>query len=206
MRLLHKSLLTVFLILLIDQVLKFWVKTTMFLGQTESIIDGWFLLSFVENDGMAFGIDIPGGFGKIALSLFRIVAVIFIGWYLFRQTQKKAPLGLIICLSMVLAGAFGNIIDSCFYGLLFSSSIQGQIASFLPEGGGYATFLHGSVVDMFRFQIDWYWPKWTPWVGGRYFDLFPPVFNIADASITTGIAALIIFQKRLFRKEKANAA
>lgn len=204
----HKGLIIIISILIADQALKLWVKSTMYLNETYHIFDGWFLLSFVENDGMAFGMDIPVSFGKIALSIFRIIAVIVIGWYLYKQTRKKVSIGFVVCIAMVLAGAMGNIFDCAFYGLLFGHSgfSPSEVAVFMPEEGGYASFLHGSVVDMFRFKVTGYWPDWFPFgLGGKYFDLFPPVFNIADSSITIGIALLLIFQRRFFRKEEAGS-
>ena len=196
----QKSLLIVFIILLIDQALKIWIKTNMMLGQEYRVFD-WFIIHFVENNGMAFGMELDGKYGKLFLSLFRILAVGGIGWYLYSICKKGAPMGLIVCVSMVMAGAIGNIIDSAFYGMLFDAS-YGRIASFLPEGGGYAPFLHGKVVDMFYFPIiDGYYPDWFPWVGGNRFIFFRPVFNIADASISVGIILILIFQKKFFPEE-----
>lgn len=191
-------------ILFIDQTLKFWVKTNMMLGDEFSVIGNWFYIHFVENNGMAFGMELGGDFGKIFLSVFRIVAVVGIGWYLYKLTLKKAPLGLIISVSMVLAGALGNIIDSAFYGMIFNHSYS-QIADVFPEGGGYASFLHGRVVDMFYFPLfSGVYPEWFPWVGGQDYIFFRPVFNIADSSITLGIIAILVFQKKFFEHEKAN--
>jgi len=191
-------------ILFIDQALKFWVKTNMMLGDEFSVIGNWFYIHFVENNGMAFGMELGGDFGKIFLSVFRIVAVVGIGWYLYKLTLKKAPLGLIISVSMVLAGALGNIIDSAFYGMIFNHSYS-QIADVFPEGGGYASFLHGRVVDMFYFPLfSGVYPEWFPWVGGQDYIFFRPVFNIADSSITLGIIAILVFQKKFFEHEKAN--
>lgn len=189
-------------ILLIDQALKFWVKTNMMLGDEFSVIGDWFYIHFVENNGMAFGMELGGDFGKIFLSVFRIVAVVGIGWYLYKLTLKKAPLGLIISVSMVLAGALGNIIDSAFYGMIFNHSYS-QTATLFPDGGGYASFLHGRVVDMFYFPLfSGVYPEWFPWVGGQDYIFFRPVFNIADSSITLGIIAILVFQKKFFEHEK----
>jgi len=139
-------ILTIFIVLLIDQVLKVWIKTNMYLGQEYSVIGNWFLIHFTENEGMAFGMTLGGGFGKLALSIFRIIAIIIIGWYLFYLSRMRSNKGLIFSISLIFVGALGNIVDSAFYGLLFSQSSFHAIASFLPEGGGYGGFLHGEVV------------------------------------------------------------
>jgi len=189
-------------ILIIDQALKFWVKTNMMLGDEFSVFGNWFYIHFVENNGMAFGMELGGDFGKIFLSIFRIVAVVGIGWYLVKLSQKNAPTGLIVSVSMVLAGALGNIIDSAFYGMIFNHSYS-QVASLFPEGGGYAPFLHGRVVDMFYFPLfRGMYPDWIPFLGGQQFIFFRPVFNIADSSITLGILSILIFQKHFFKEEK----
>lgn len=199
---LKKSLLIIGVILLIDQTLKFYIKTSMMLGEEYKIFGNWFIIHFVENNGMAFGWEIAGEFGKMFLSIFRIIAVTGIAVYLYRLTQKEnTSAGLIISVSMVLAGALGNIIDSAFYGMLFNESYL-QVASFLPAEGGYATFLHGKVVDMFYFPIiEGNYPQWLPFVGGKSFIFFRPVFNVADSSITLGILSILIFQKRFFKEE-----
>ncbi|MGQ1892007.1 lipoprotein signal peptidase [Thermophagus sp. OGC60D27] len=190
-------------ILIIDQSLKIWVKTNMMLGEEFSVIGNWFYIHFVENNGMAFGMELGGDWGKIFLSVFRIVAVTGIGWYLYKLSCKGAPKGLIISVSMVLAGALGNIIDSMFYGMIFSHSYS-QIAALFPDGGGYAPFLHGRVVDMFYFPlITGHYPEWFPVLGGQEFIFFRPVFNIADSSITLGIISIFVFQKQYFKEEKA---
>ena len=147
-----KSLLILFFIIIFDQFLKIWIKTHMILGQEYRILGNWFFIHFTENEGMAFGMQLAGEYGKIILSIFRIIAVIAIGWYLTHLIKNRAPNGLILCISMILAGAIGNIIDSVFYGMIFSKS-SFQVASFLPEGGGYSSFLHGKVVDMFYFLL-----------------------------------------------------
>mgnify|MGYP000977014693 CR=1 FL=1 len=192
------SLIVIFGILLCDQLFKLWIKTHMVLGE-EIKITNWFYLHFTENNGMAFGIEIgKGELGKLFLSIFRIIAVCAIGWYLSHLIKQKAPTGLIISISMILAGAIGNIIDSAFYGLLFSESYY-NVASFLPQGGGYAGFLHGRVVDMLYFPlIDTRLPDWLPIWGGENFVFFRPVFNLADSSITVGVAIILIFQKKFF--------
>ncbi len=194
---LKKSLIIIGVVLLIDQALKIWIKTNMMLGQEYRIFD-WFIIHFVENNGMAFGMELAGRYGKMFLSIFRILAVFGIGWYLYRLAKKDAPMGLILSVSLVLAGAIGNIIDSAFYGMIFDAS-YGRVATFLPPDGGYAPFLHGKVVDMFYFPIlRGTYPEWMPMVGGNQFIFFRPVFNIADASITIGIFVILIFQKRFF--------
>ncbi len=175
----------------------------MYLGQEFYIFGNWFIIHFTENEGMAFGMKFGGEFGKLALSLFRIIAIIAIGWYLHDLTKKRTSPGLILCISFILAGAIGNILDSAFYGIIFSDSIY-QVATFLPEGGGSDSFLHGKVVDMFYFPIiEGYFPKWVPIWGSEKFIFFRPVFNIADSSISIGVISLIIFQRKFFKGEKS---
>jgi len=174
----------------------------MYLGQEYNIFGNWFIIHFTENEGMAFGMKFGGEFGKLALSIFRIIAVIAIGWYLYKLTKKGASFGLALCISLILAGAIGNIIDSAFYGLLFSDSIY-QVATFLPEGGGSGTFLHGKVVDMLYFPvIEGHFPEWFPIWSSEKFIFFRPVFNIADSSITIGVLSLVIFQRQFFKKQE----
>ena len=195
---LNLSLMIVFMIIVTDQVLKFWIKTHMSLGQEFHILGDWFIIHFVENNGMAFGFELAGEYGKMILSIFRIVAVTAIGWYLFRLVKQETPLGFVFSLSLIFAGAIGNIIDSAFYGMLFDHS-YGQVAAFLPDGGGYGTFLHGKVVDMFYFPlIRGDYPDWVPSLGGQEFLFFRPVFNIADSSITIGIFSVLIFYRNFF--------
>jgi signal peptidase II len=198
---LQKSVLIIVAVLVVDQLLKFWIKTNMYLGEEFSVIGNWFIIHFVENNGMAFGFEFAGNYGKIFLSLFRIVAVIGIGWYLLKLVKRDdIPMGFIACVSLILAGAVGNILDSAFYGLIFSDS-YGRVATLFPHGGGYASFLHGKVVDMFYFPlVSGHYPSWVPGVGGQDFLFFRPVFNVADSAITIGIFSVIIFYWRLFSK------
>lgn len=185
--------------LLLDQALKVWVKTHMFLGQEYQILD-WFYIHFTENNGMAFGMEFGGDWGKLTLSLFRVVFVGFIFSFLRNLVKKNADKVLITSLSLVLAGAIGNILDGAFYGVLFSDSYH-QIATFLPEDGGYAPLFFGKVVDMFYFPMfKGYLPDWIPFWGGEYFVFFRPVFNIADAAISVGVAIMILFQKRVMKE------
>ncbi len=193
-------------IVTLDQFSKILVKTTMNLGQSIHVLGDWFILHFTENPGMAFGLELPFSNGKLILTTVRIIALIFIGWYIVKVLKKGAPVGLLICLGMIFAGALGNIIDSAFYGVVFSESHFSQPAVALPDGGGYAPLFHGKVVDMLYFPIiQGTYPQWFPFWGGEPFIFFSPVFNLADASITTAIFAIVIFQKRFFAFEKKTA-
>ena len=181
------------IVLLIDQIIKIIVKTHMYLHDSIHVTD-WFYIYFTENVGMAFGMEI---IGKLFLSLFRIFAVAAITWFLVKIVQHKLKIGFIVCVSLILAGALGNILDSVFYGLIFDASSNTQIATLFPETGGYAPILYGKVVDMFYFPIiDTNWPQWMPLVGGEHFVFFSPIFNFADASISCGIMALLIFYNK----------
>ncbi len=196
-----KSIVIILAVLIADQTLKIWIKTSLSLGGEIVVFKNWFILHFVENNGMAFGFEFAGGYGKIFLSVFRIVAVFAIGWYLLKLArQKDIPFGFIISLSLIFAGALGNIIDSLFYGLIFNQSF-GQVATLFPDGGGYAGFLHGKVVDMLYFPLlTGHYPTWLPFLGGNEFIFFRPVFNIADSSITVGIFSILLFYRRYFNK------
>lgn len=202
-----KPLLIIFLVLLFDQLLKFYIKLTMTIGQEIPVAGNWFIIHFTENNGMAFGFEFAGEWGKLSLSIFRILAVGALLFYLAYLTRRKTKFGPIFGITMILAGALGNIIDSAFYGLIFSSSSYHTVATFMPEGGGYATFLHGKVVDMFYFPLitiaQDQAPAWIPgFIFGSdgYFIFFRPVFNIADASITTGVLWMLLFQRKFLKK------
>jgi len=194
----RKSILIILLILVADQTLKILVKTHMTLYQQIPLLGNWGILHFVENNGMAFGMSLPGSLGKILLTSFRILAVVAIGLYMRNLIRRRAHTGLILTLAMVMAGAIGNIIDSVFYGVIFSSSSPVQTASMFPEGGGYAPLMQGKVVDMFYFPlIKGNYPQWFR--DGSSFIFFRPVFNIADSSITLAVA-IILFKQRSFFK------
>jgi len=173
----------------------------MTIGQEFHIFDNWFIIHFTENEGMAFGLSFGGEFGKLALSLFRIIAIVAIAWYLNDLIKKKAGTGVVLSISLILAGAIGNILDSAFYGMIFSFSSFHTVAELFPEAGGYGTFLHGKVVDMLYFPlIEGHYPDWIPFWGGSDFIFFRPVFNIADSSITVGVFLLVIFQRKFFAR------
>jgi signal peptidase II len=191
------------LILLLDQVLKIWIKTHFVVGQELHFFGRFGMLHFIENNGMAFGMEMGGKPGKLILSMFRILAIIAIGWYLRALVRKNANTGLIIATSAIMAGAMGNIIDSAFYGMIFSPTTYDQVAVLFPAGGGYAPFLHGKVVDMFYFPvINTHWPNWSPFRPGESLVFFRPVFNLSDSAITCGVIAILLFQKRMFRENE----
>ncbi len=195
-----KSLIVVFLVLIIDQVFKIYIKTNFFLGEEIHVMGNWFILHFTENPGMAFGYELGFSWGKLALSIFRILAIGALIYYLITLIRKKSSAGLIISISLILAGAIGNMIDSAFYGIIFNESLYHQKAIMFPPDGGYSSFLHGFVVDMLYFPLfSFNWPNWIPWIGGQSFQFFQPVFNIADSSITVGVSLILLFQKRFFQ-------
>ena len=197
-----KSLLIVAVILFFDQVFKFWIKTNMTLGQEFNVFGDWFIIHFTENPGMAFGLEFSGNYGKLILSLFRLVAITVLVVYIYNLTRQKASNLVLVSLSLVLAGAMGNMIDSAFYGMIFSSSNYFEVAQLMPPEGGYGTFLHGKVVDMLYFPIiSGTYPDWIPYLSGSEFQFFRPVFNIADSSITIGVILMVLFQKQFFGKK-----
>jgi signal peptidase II len=194
----------VLLVLLIDQCLKFWVKTHMEYGQEFGILGlSWARIHFVENEGMAFGLSLGGNMGKLALSLFRLIAVGFLIYIIHSLVKAKETFGVMLSFSLILAGALGNIIDSAFYGLIFSNTpYHGGVATLFPEGGGYAPFLFGKVVDMLYFPIiDTRFPHSFPFWGDQRFQFFRPVFNISDASISVGVISLLLFHRRIFKSK-----
>jgi signal peptidase II len=198
-----KAVSLILLILLVDQIVKIEIKTTMSIGESITIFRNWFFIKFIENPGMAFGLDIPGKWGKPVLTVFRIIAVIAIGWYLRELVIKKVTTGLILCVALIFAGAMGNIIDSVFYGIIFNESTYFSIAQLFPKEGGYGALLHGRVVDMLYFPvIKGSYPSWFPIYAGQDFVFFRPIFNIADSSISVGIISILLFQKRFFKENK----
>lgn len=195
----NKAVLLIVLILIADQILKLWVKTHMVIGQEIHMFGNWGLLHFIENNGMAFGMEMGGRTGKIVLSLFRIVAIAGIAWFLSSLIRKKSNIYLILAVSAILTSAIGNIIDSAFYGMIFSEGYSQPAVLFPPEGG-YSSFLLGRVVDMLYFPvINTHWPDWSPFRPGQSLIFFRPVFNMADSAITCGVFAIVIFQKKMFR-------
>ncbi|MFY0713445.1 lipoprotein signal peptidase [Seonamhaeicola sp. NFXS20] len=204
---LKKNIILIIIILLIDQISKIYIKTNFQLQQSITVFS-WFQIYFIENDGMAWGTKISDFIpfindrsAKVALTLFRVVAIFGIGYWLYDVTKKHKPKVLIVAIALIFAGAMGNIIDSVFYGVIFNDSYS-QIATFLPEEGGYDGLLHGKVVDMLYFPL-WkgYLPEWLPFFGGKFFTFFEPVFNVADVAISTGFVMLIVFNKKAFPKK-----
>ena len=198
-------LIVVFLVLLLDQVLKIWVKTHMEYGEEFGIPGlSWARIHFVENKGMAFGLSLGGEWGKLGLRVFRLIAVGFLIYIIRSLIKSKETIGVIFSFSLILAGALGNILDSAFYGIIFSETpYHGGLATMFPQGGGYASFLHGKVVDMLYFPlIDSHFPEWFPIWGGQRFQFFRPVFNISDAAISSGVISLVLFHHRIFKSGK----
>ena len=191
----YLSAFIVIAVLVIDQIIKIWVKTNMYWHESIKITD-WFYIYFTENNGMAFGMEI---FNKIFLTGFRIIAACAITWLLSQYVKKNYKTGFLVCVSLILAGAIGNIIDCVFYGEVFSESTHSTIARFVPIGDGYSDWFYGKVVDMFYFPlIETNWPEWMPFVGGEHFIFFSPIFNFADAAISCGIIAIILFYGKYF--------
>ena len=187
------AVLVVLAVLLIDQMIKIWVKTSMTLHESIHVTD-WFYITFIENNGMAFGMQLGS---KIVLSLFRVIAISALGYYIWLEVKRKAKTGYLVCLSLVLAGAAGNLIDCMFYGLVFNESSPYYLSYFVPFGTGYAPFLMGKVVDMFYFPlIETEWPTWMPFVGGDHFVFFSPVFNFADSCISVSVVWILLFYRQ----------
>lgn len=197
-----KPVILIAIILILDQVLKFWIKLNMTLGQEFYLIRDRAIIHFTENNGMAFGLELGGETGKLALSLFRIIAIAAIGYGIYYMVKRDYHKGLILNVSLIFAGALGNMIDSAFYGIIFSASSWYDKAVLFPTEGGYSSFLHGKVVDMFYFPlISGHYPSWLPVWGGQDFIFFRPVFNLADAAISVGVVLILIFQKSYFKED-----
>ena len=186
-----KSLAVIFIVLLLDQIVKFWIKLNMTLGDSFPVLGEWFQILFIENNGMAFGWEFGAQWGKLLLGIFRLIAVALFFYLIYRLSKKDVKFGPLFGISLITAGALGNIIDGMFYGMIFSESTYTQVATLFPDGGGYAGFMQGKVVDMLYFPL-FTFPEWMPFLGGQIF--FSPVFNIADSAITIGFLYLLIFQ------------
>lgn len=204
----NKLLIFIIALLVLDQAVKIWIKTHMMIGEEFNVFGNWFKILFIENNGMAFGMEFgEGKIGKTFLSLFRLIAVGAIGWYIFKLIRDKAPTGVLVSFALIFCGALGNIIDSMFYGMIFEHSLyfnpqNHEVAALFPEGGGYSSFLHGKVVDMLYFPIyEGYLPDWVPIWGGKDFVFFRPVFNLADSYITIGVLMLILFYRKFFSEK-----
>lgn len=199
--------LIILFVVLADQALKLYIKTHFYINEHHNVLGEWFILHFVENEGMAYGWKFGGDGGKMILTLFRLGAVIFGVWYLKSIIQKKQHRGFIFCAALIFAGALGNLIDSMFYGMIFEQSVPGSmaVAKIFPQHG-YAGFLHGKVVDMLYFPIiqNAHFPKWVPVWGGDEFEFFRPIFNLADFAISTGVITILVFQKRFFKQHDAD--
>lgn len=192
-----KIIFTTFTLIFLDQILKIWIKTHLFLGEEIQIFD-WFIIHFTENNGMAFGMEFGGYTGKTMLTLFRIIVVGLGIKYVFDLKKKGLSNGALIALGLIIGGAIGNIIDSSFYGIIFNESYN-NVAQFMHESGGYSSLLHGKVVDMFYFPLmNSHFPNWLPIWGGEHFIFFRPVFNIADAGISVGIFMILLFYRKEF--------
>ena len=204
----------ILLIVIADQALKLWVKTHYHLNESHQVLGSGFQLYFVENPGMAYGWKFGGNWGKLALTVFRMVAVVFGTWYIGKIIKQKYHKGFIVCAALVYAGALGNLIDSSFYGMIFDKGMTfdpvlneyvsySDLAKFTNHG--YSSFLHGNVVDMLYFpMIKGHFPSWFPFWGGQDFEFFRPIFNLADASISTGVISILVFQKRFFKQRNSN--
>lgn len=197
-----KPIVLIISTLILDQALKVWIKLNMTLGQEFKILGDKGFIHFTENNGMAFGLELGGEMGKLALSLFRIIAIVAIGYGIVYMAKREYHKGLILCVSLIFAGALGNMIDSAFYGMIFSESSWYYKAQLFPLEGGYSSFLHGKVVDMFYFPlVSGHYPSWLPILGGQDFVFFRPVFNLADAAISIGVVLILIFQKTYFKED-----
>lgn len=192
-------LITVFAVLFIDQCIKLYIKSNYPIGEVCRLIGDWSRITFTENPGMAWGLEFGGDYGKIALSLFRIIAVFAGVFYIKKIVNDGEHKGFIVCVSLILAGALGNILDSAFYGLMFGESTEYQVAEFLPASGGYTGFLQGHVVDMFYFPMyEGNFPSWMPIWGGEHFEFFNAIFNFADMAISFGVGIILVFQNTFF--------